>query len=80
MGLFTQRPEENEEWAGLPSEPHRPESAAEMLTDASSPDAAGVDLFPAAGSIAIPVIPPPEGGPARTADDREDGAAADAEG
>lgn len=57
MGLFTQRPEENEEWAGLPSEPARPESAAERLTDASSYDAGGTDLFFGASSVVIPVTP-----------------------
>lgn len=41
MGLFTQRPEEPSEWAGLPSEPAQPLSDAERLGDAGagwSPD------------------------------------------
>ncbi|QIG40330.1 hypothetical protein G5T42_13290 [Microbacterium sp. 4R-513] len=57
MGLFTQRPEENEEWAGLPSEPARAESAAERLPDAPSPGAGGIDLLFGAGSVVIPVTP-----------------------
>ena len=57
MGLFTQRPEENEDWAGLPSEPARDESTAERLTDASSYDAGGLDLFFGPGSVLIPVTP-----------------------
>ena len=40
MGLFTQRPEENDEWAGLPSEPLLPPSAAERL-DGLTPEAVG---------------------------------------
>lgn len=31
MGLFASRPEEEIEWAGLPSEPLAPESEAERL-------------------------------------------------
>lgn len=61
MGLFTQRPQHNEEWAGLPSEPREPESPAERLID---PPAAA-DLLGAGGeveSIAIPLPPvqPPQ--------------------
>ncbi|GAA1468418.1 hypothetical protein [Microbacterium thalassium] len=63
MGLFTQRPEEPTEWAGLPGEPLRPASAAERLDDAAPvdlglmPDASG-----AVESIAIPVaLPEPAG-------------------
>lgn len=59
MGMFTQRPEEPTEWAGLPSEPLRPRNAAERLDDAPP-----VDLgLPSAGdgaveSIVIPVTAP----------------------
>jgi hypothetical protein len=65
MGLFTKRPEEPVDWAGLPSEPERAETAAERLTDASAavdpgdlglggplPGGAG-----AVESIVIPVAP-----------------------
>ena len=58
MGLFTQRPEHNEQWAGLPSEPVE-RTPAEQLSEA----APGVDstVIPdaAAGvtSIEIPVPP-----------------------
>lgn len=42
MGLFVQRPEEPSEWAGLPGEPQRRRTRAEML-----PDDAGADASPA---------------------------------
>ena len=55
MGLFTQRPEHSEEWAGLPSEPARPETEAERLADAApAVDALG---FGSVESIVIPVAP-----------------------
>ena len=59
MGLFTQRPEQNEEWAGIPSEPLRVESDAERLADAAPVDAGGVALdgLGAVESIIIPVAP-----------------------
>jgi hypothetical protein len=64
MGLFTQRPEQNEEWAGLPSEPLRPESAAERLGQLSG-NAASVDVGESIESIVIPVAPFTQGaGPA----------------
>lgn len=55
MGLFTQRPEQNEEWAGLPSEPARPETEAERLADAAP--AADAFAFGSVESIVIPVVP-----------------------
>jgi hypothetical protein len=60
MGLFTQRPEQNEEWAGIPSEPLRVESDAERLADAAPVDAGGLALDGvgmAVESIVIPVAP-----------------------
>ncbi|MCW3494125.1 hypothetical protein [Microbacterium sp. SSM24] len=55
MGLFTQRPEHNEEWAGLPSEPARPDSEAERLADAAAAvDAVGLGSVE---SIVIPIAP-----------------------
>ncbi len=58
MGLFAQRPEEPTEWAGLPSEPARPESAAEKLADAAPQvDALGLMTGGAVESIVIPVAP-----------------------
>ena len=60
MGLFTQRPEQNEEWAGIPSEPLRVESDAERLADAASVDAGGLavtELGVPIESIVIPVVP-----------------------
>ena len=59
MGLFTQRPEENDEWAGLPSEPLRSESFAERLPDAAPASATALDVG-GLGSISIPLAPPVE--------------------
>ncbi|WP_298872222.1 hypothetical protein [uncultured Microbacterium sp.] len=61
MGLFVQRPEEPSEWAGLPGEPVRPRSRAEVL-----PDEEGLETSPAGllglldapvASIEVPVVP-----------------------
>lgn len=60
MGLFTQRPEDPSEWAGLPSEPHRPRSDAELLPDAppvADPGTAVLGGIPGVTSISIPVDP-----------------------
>ena len=59
MGLFVQRPEEPSEWAGLPGEPVRQRSRAEMLPDDEGPEASPAGLLglvdtPVA-SIEIPV-------------------------
>ncbi|MFS0714843.1 hypothetical protein ABC195_13270 [Microbacterium sp. 2P01SA-2] len=57
MGLFMQRPEEPSEWAGLPSEPLRRKSNAELLPDeAPLADPAGVP-FGGVGisSVGIPI-------------------------
>ena len=55
MGLFQSRPEEPTEWAGLPSEPLPPRSAAEALSGGMP----SLDLFAATAveSIVIPVAP-----------------------
>jgi hypothetical protein len=55
MGIFASRPEEPFEWAGLPSEPLRPESDAERL-DAPSADLLGLSGGDV-GSIVVPVAP-----------------------
>jgi len=62
MGLFSKLPEEPVEWAGLPSEPARTETAAERLTSAPATDLGGFGVGdPAAAgaveSIVIPVAP-----------------------
>ncbi|MHC3000333.1 hypothetical protein [Microbacterium sp. HJ5] len=60
MGLFIQRPEQNEEWAGLPSEPARAETEAERLAEAAPMvDALGLDGFgsTAGGAVESIVIP-----------------------
>lgn len=56
MGLFTQRPEHHEEWAGLPSEPLGPETEAQRLADAA-PAVDAVGDGGAIESIVIPVAP-----------------------
>ena len=58
MGLFVQRPEEPAEWAGIPSEPARTETAAERLAAAADADLGllgGGEL--AGGAIESSVIP-----------------------
>lgn len=68
MGLFSKLPEEPIEWAGLPSEPARPETAAERLTGAPSIDLGGLGFGGSAGaveSIVIPVAPVIEVGEAQ---------------
>lgn len=60
MGLFTQRPEHNDEWAGIPSEPLRVEGEGERLADAAPIDAGGFaldGLGAVVESIVIPVVP-----------------------
>lgn len=60
MGLFVQRPEEPAEWAGIPSEPARAETAAERLADAATADPGllgGALGGGAVESIVIPVAP-----------------------
>jgi len=52
MGLFTQRPEEPAEWAGLPSEPVQPRSPAETLL----PPVADLPVFGLGGAVeSVPV-------------------------
>ncbi|CAN3702217.1 hypothetical protein MMX123_02230 [Microbacterium sp. MM2322] len=59
MGLFVQRPEEPSEWAGLPGEPQRPRSRAEVLPDDAPLDVASPALLglgeTSISSIEIPV-------------------------
>jgi hypothetical protein len=63
MGLFSKLPEEPTEWAGLPSEPARAETAAERLTDAAAIDLGGFGVGGvgngggAVESIVFPVAP-----------------------
>ncbi|WP_314456592.1 hypothetical protein [uncultured Microbacterium sp.] len=45
MGLFVQRPEEPSEWAGLPGEPARPQTEAELLPDDDRPAASPTGLL-----------------------------------
>ena len=64
MGLFSQGKQEPVEWAGLPSEPARPETVAERLTDAApaglgglGPGDVALGSSGAVESIVIPVAP-----------------------
>ncbi len=60
MGLFVQRPEEPSEWAGLPGEPVRARTAAEMLPDDDQPDASPAALLGLVdGSVASIEVPIP---------------------
>lgn len=55
MGLFSTRPEEPTEWAGLPSEPARTRSGAETLPEpVDSADSLGL-LDASISSVAIPL-------------------------
>ncbi|KAF2412549.1 hypothetical protein B1729_14685 [Microbacterium sp. B35-04] len=72
MGLFSQRPEEPTEWAGLPSEPARTESGAERLPDAAPIDLGGLGTIGlpefnggSVEAIVIPVTPVDEVDPER---------------
>ena len=63
MGIFASRPEEPFEWAGLPSEPARPEDEAERLAASPVDTAAfGAAVLErgAVESIVIPVPAPAE--------------------
>ncbi|WP_176776623.1 MULTISPECIES: hypothetical protein [unclassified Microbacterium] len=52
MGLFVQRPEEPSEWAGLPGEPVRHRSRAEVLPDDEGAEASPAGLL---GLVDAPV-------------------------
>lgn len=57
MGIFSTRPEEPTEWAGLPSEPERVRSGAEALPEPiDSADSLGL-LGSSIASVAIEVPP-----------------------
>ena len=59
MGLFQQRPEEEEkQWAGLPSEP-REHDGVDDLDASTTVDPLTLGLGAATSSIVFPVTPPP---------------------
>ncbi len=62
MGLFTQRPEEPSEWAGLPAEPHKRGGAADELADEPQPSVGSVDLLfgAATATTAFVEVPVPD--------------------
>ena len=57
MGLFDQRKEEENQWAGLPSEP-LDRGAADVLDTAPSIDPLALGLGANVSSIVFPVAPP----------------------
>lgn len=58
MGLFQQRDEEEQQqWAGLPSEPRGPENPADTLSP-SSVDPFAVDFAAQVTTMVFPVAPP----------------------
>lgn len=59
MGMFSSRPEEPTEWAGLPSEPLRERSAAEQLDADTAAEAAALNTATSPiTSISIPIAMP----------------------
>lgn len=59
MGLFQQRPEEEERvWAGLPSEPRDIENPAERLDDAPAMDLMDIGVGAKYSTMVFPVAPP----------------------
>lgn len=59
MGLFASRPEEPDEWAGIPSEPLTADNAADLLRDSPAIDAVGLVDGSSLTSVTIPVAAPP---------------------
>jgi hypothetical protein len=57
MGLFASRPEEPEEWAGLPSEPLDRSHETDLDAEAPAADALTLGLGSSLDSIEIPVPP-----------------------
>lgn len=55
MGLFTQRPEEPTEWAGLPSEPLEQRSPADRLSTDESVDVLGLVTGAGVASISVDI-------------------------
>jgi len=58
MGLFASRPEEPEEWAGIPSEPLVADTVADRLPDAAGALYLGGLFGGSTESVVIPVVPP----------------------
>lgn len=61
MGLIAARPEDPEQWAGIPSEPRDVEAGVDRLADTPiASDAFGLLGAGSLESIVIPVVPPVE--------------------
>lgn len=54
--MFTQKPDEPTEWAGLPSEPYGRDDATDLL-DAPAADPLGLGIGPLTNSVSIAAIP-----------------------
>lgn len=73
MGLFSKRQEDPVEWAGLPSEPDRPASAAERLATAAAVDAGGIGALGLGDAGAVESIVIPVARSAEVAESQESG-------
>lgn len=58
MGLFTQKPQEENTWMALPGEPRDETDAADTLPSASPVDPLALDFGTQVTSIVFPVAPP----------------------
>ncbi|HEX5858472.1 MAG TPA: hypothetical protein VFY91_10240 [Microbacterium sp.] len=72
MGLFSPRPEEPTEWAGLPSEPLETRSPADRLAADGPIDALGLLTGSGVASIPLEVTPPERGAGDGSEDDAAD--------
>lgn len=56
--MFTQKPEEPGEWAGLPSEPYERDEATDLLErPATDPFGLGLGSAAGGGGISVPIVP-----------------------
>lgn len=58
MGLFSSRPEDPTEWAGLPAEPLRAQTSAEQLSERVDAEATQLLSDTGIGSVSIPISVP----------------------
>lgn len=56
--MFTQKPEEPEEWAGLPSEPFDREDPTDLpAPPTTDPFGLGLGVGAGSGGISVPIVP-----------------------
>lgn len=62
MGLIAARPEEPDEWMGIPSEPRDVDSRVDGVAETAPPSTDAVDLLGGGSllSIAVPIALPPD--------------------